>query len=60
MFVASSDQALWECFGRHSGRLLKHKWHRGMKSVSDVFPGPKFNELLIDFGTKFEPSEDAT
>ena len=31
-----------------------------MKSVSDMFPGPKFNEFLMDFGTKFEPSEDAT
>ena len=59
-FVISSDQAFWERFGPHFGRLLRHKRHRWMKSVSDVFLGPKFNDLLIDFGTKFEPSEDAT
>jgi len=60
LFVTSSDQAFWDRFGPHFGRLLRHKRHRGMKSVSDVLLGPKFNELLIDFGTKFEPSEDAT
>ena len=31
-----------------------------MKSVSDVFWGPKLGQKMIDFGTKFEPSEDDT
>ena len=59
-FVTSSDQAFLERFGLDFGRFLRHKRHERMKSVSDVFPGSKFHKCLIDFGTKFEPSEDAT
>ena len=31
-----------------------------MKSVSDVFWGLKLGQKIIDFGTKFELSEDDT
>ena len=58
--VPSSDQTFWDCFEPHFARLLRHKRHRGMKFVSDVFPGLKFNDFLFDFGIKIEPSEDAT
>ena len=59
-FVASSDQAFWGRVGPHVGRLVRNKRHRRMKCPSDVFPGPNFDDLLIDFGIKSEPSEDAT
>ena len=31
-----------------------------MKSVSIVFLGLKLGQTIVDFGTKFEPSEDDT
>ena len=58
--VTSSDQAFWDRFEPHFARLLRHKRHRGMMSVSDVFLGLKFNVCLLDFGIEFDPSEDAT
>ena len=59
-FVFSSDQAFRDRFEPHFARLLRHKRHRGMTFISDVFLGLKFNDFLFDFGIKIEPSEDAT
>ena len=59
-FAFSSDQAFGDRFEPHFVGLLRHKRHRKTKSASDVFSGSKFHEILLDFGTKFERSEDAT
>ena len=58
--LRSSDKAFLGPFGSRFGRLCGLKRRQKMKSVSDVFLGSKFCQKLVDFGTKFEPSEDDT
>ena len=56
----SSDQAFWGPFGPHFGRFLRHTRHWKMKSVLGVLLGAKFDQNLMNLGSKLEPSEDDT
>ena len=56
----SSDQAFLGRFGPHFGTLWELERVQKKKSVADVLLGPKFALKIMDFGSKFEPSEDDT
>ena len=58
--LPSSDQAFWKPFWHHFGSLWILNRHQKMRPLSDVILGSNVGKKLIDFDTKFEPSEDDT